>query len=361
MTKTDEPATPEEAGPWSRPIRDLGLSIAGSALEPILARFDDELDRAGLRRVRPRFYLSTEWGVPFGTVAIAIPFYLSRPELTALHADRHGHVEGAGPADILRYLRHEMGHVVNYAYRLHDQPEWIELFGTIEAPYPEEYQPEPFSRRFVRHLPGWYAQKHPDEDWSETFAVWMTPGRDWRADYLEWPDALAKLQYCDRTLAALADRDPLVSDDELDEDVGELDYSVDAFYRDLSPGGEPFPPVLDDALRALFEDPGAPEVEPADAPRQPASALIRRFERDLIASVFHWTGHFPERTRPLLRYLADRADDLEQVYPEPLEARSLVGLTALVTTLALNHLRRGTYTPETRPHSSRTDRPDHPA
>ena len=31
----------------------------------------------------------------------------------------------------------------------------------------------------VWHLPGWYAQKHPDEDWAETFAVWLTPGRDW--------------------------------------------------------------------------------------------------------------------------------------------------------------------------------------
>ena len=54
--------------------------------------------------------------------------------------------------------------------------EWVEHFGSITQPYLEEYRPEPFSRRFVRHLPGWYAQKHPDEDWAETFAVWMTPG-----------------------------------------------------------------------------------------------------------------------------------------------------------------------------------------
>ena len=342
---TDDPAMPEEAGPWSGPIRDLGLAIAGSALEPILAEFEAELDRVDLRKVRPRFYLSTEWGVPFGTRAIAIPFYLARTDLIDLHADRHGHVEGAGRRDVLRYLRHEMGHVVNYAYRLHDDPEWADLFGPIDRPYPEEYRPEPFSRRFVRHLPGWYAQKHPDEDWSETFAVWMTPGRDWRSDYQEWPDALAKLQYCDRTLAALADRDPIVTADELDEDVGELTYSVDAFYRDLAPGGEPFPPVLDDALRALFEDPGAPEVAPAEAPRLPASALIRRLERDLMAAVFQWTGHFPERTRPLLRYLADRAESLGQLYPAPHEARAIVGLTALVTTLALNHNRGGSYAP----------------
>ena len=104
----------------------------------------------------------------------------------------------------------------------------------MSEPYREEYRPEPFSRRFVRHLPGWYAQKHPDEDWAETFAVWMTPGLDWRAEYADWPVALAKLQYCDRTMAELADRDPVVTADDLDEDVGELDYSVDDHYRSLS-------------------------------------------------------------------------------------------------------------------------------
>ncbi len=130
--------------------------------------------------------------MPFGTVAIAIPFYLARPDLVDLHAERTGHVEGLGRRDLLRYLRHEMGHVVNYAYRLYEREDWVELFGPMTRPYREEYRPEPFSRRYVRHLPGWYAQKHPDEDWAETFAVWLTPGRDWRAEYSGWPEALGE-------------------------------------------------------------------------------------------------------------------------------------------------------------------------
>ena len=157
-----------EAKPDAASICDLGLTIAGTPLEPVLAEFERELDRAGVRRVRPHFYLSTEWGVPFGTISIAIPFYLARVDLTDLHADRAGLVEGTSPADILRYLRHEMGHVVNYAYELYDREDWVKQFGSINQPYEEEYRPEPFSRRFVRHLPGWYAQKHPDEDWAET-------------------------------------------------------------------------------------------------------------------------------------------------------------------------------------------------
>ena len=65
------------------PIRDLGLRIEGTELEPILREFEGELATVGVR-IRPRFYLSTEWGVPFGTVAMALPFYLARPGMGSL-------------------------------------------------------------------------------------------------------------------------------------------------------------------------------------------------------------------------------------------------------------------------------------
>ena len=331
-----------ESAPGHTPIRDLGLTIEGSALEAILREFLGELDRVGIRKVRPRFYLSTEWGVPDGTVALAIPFYLARPDLTAVHLDRAGHVEGIGRGDILRYLRHEMGHVVNYAYRLSDDPEWVGQFGPIDQPYEESYRPEPFSRRFVRHLPGWYAQKHPDEDWSETFAVWMTPGLDWHAEYAEWPVALAKLQYCDRTMARLAEAEPLVTADDLDEDVGELGYSLDHFYGASPDAACPFSPDLDGPLRATFEGLGdlAPGVE-----HSLASALIRRVEADLCREVYQWTGHFPEHTRHLLRHLAARADALTLLHARDHEARATIALSCLVTALALNHVRDGHYLP----------------
>src|SRR3954468_12454638 len=154
VAMSSEPLRFHESNLWSTPIRDLGLTIRGTLLEPVLEEFRGELRRIGLTRVRPRFSLSTEWGVPFETVAIAIPFYLARPDLTALHAERVGHVEGFDRADLLRYLRHEMGHVVNYAYRLYDQEEWVKQFAPTPQPSFEEYRPEPFSRRYVRHLPG---------------------------------------------------------------------------------------------------------------------------------------------------------------------------------------------------------------
>ena len=343
MTNKQNPEF-REFDPGSTSIRDLGLDLESSALGPILDEVREELRQVGIVRVNPRFYLSTEWGVPEGTVAVAIPFYLARPDLVRLQGERQGFVEGVGRQDILRYLRHEIGHVINYAYRLFDSPEWVEMFGRMDEPYHDEYQPEPFSRKFVRHLPGWYAQKHPDEDWAETFAVWMTPGLDWRADYQQWPVALAKLQYCDRTIASLADREPEVTDDELDEDVGELEYSVDQHYLNQEFAGDrDEAPDIDGALRSIFEDLGHPEVSPADSPRLPASSLIGRIERDLTSDVFRWTGAFPERVRPLIRHLAQRADSLEQVYPVDREIQAIVALTTLVTAMAMNRATRGNF------------------
>jgi hypothetical protein len=331
-------ATFHEANLSATPIRDLHLTIAGSPLEPILAEFERELNRAGVRKVRPHFYLSTEWGVPWGTVSIAIPFYLARRDLTDLHAERSGFVEGADRADILRYLRHEMGHVVNYAYQLYEQQEWVKHFGSISQPYVEEYRPTQFSRRYVRHLPGWYAQKHPDEDWAETFAVWMTPRLDWRSEYTGWPTALAKLEYCDQTMRALADRDPLVTATEADEDVGELPMSLEEYYGSAPPAEE-VPPGLDGALRTIFEEPDESNGQAG----RPAAALVRRLERPLMANVYRWTGHFPERTRALLRHLAKRAEELGLTYPEGHESDVSLALTTFVTALAMNHVYRGKY------------------
>jgi hypothetical protein len=333
------------------PIRDLRLAIDGTPLAPLVAQATRELEMAGVRRLTPRFYLSTEWGVPFGTIAVAIPFYLARPDLTRLHAERTSHVEGESRADILRYLRHELGHAVGYAYRLYERADWVECFGPITRPYVEEYRPSPFSRNHVRHLPGWYAQKHPDEDWAETFAVRITPGRDWRAEYAPWPRALAKLELCDRLLTEIGDRDPEVTAVDLDEDVADLDYSVDHFYREGGEGREGSGevregavelPGLDGALRATFEDLRARDDDHQSA-MKPAGALIRALEKELVAAVFKWTGHFPERTRRLVRHLAARADALAETYPAAHEQAATTSIVTFVTALAMSHVHRGTY------------------
>jgi hypothetical protein len=331
---------------WSTPIRDLGLKIEETPLEPVIAEVRRELEAAGLRQLKPHFFLTTEWVVLDDTIAVGIPFYLARRDLTALHAEHDGHLEGVGRAALLRYLRHELGHVVNYAYQLYNREDWVKLFGSMTQPYVEEYRPEPFSRRFVLHLPGWYAQKHPDEDWSETFAVWMTPGSDWRAAYAAWPMALAKLEYCDRLMRQLGDQEPVVTALDLEDEVGNLTYSIAEHYKNQAfPVEEDYPPGLDGALRTIFEGLGEADETPTQAERLPAADLIRKWQRHLMADVYRWTGHFPERTRALLGHLADRSRELRLVFPADRESQAVLALATLVTALAMNHVHRGSYLP----------------
>jgi hypothetical protein len=193
-------------------------------------------------------------------------------------------------------------------------------------------------------LPGWYAQKHPDEDWAETLAVWMTPKKDWRKTYRAWPTALAKLEYCDRLLATLRDKPPLEVAQERDQEVGELVISLQEYYSKLDQSQDALPPGLEGALTAMFEDLGAPESESTVA-RKPAAALLKSMERELVSNVYLWTGHLPERTRALVRHLATRAEELQQVYPADQEATLMVAITTFVTALAMNHVHRGTYMP----------------
>ena len=76
--------------------------------------------------------------------------------------------------------------------------------------------------------------------------------------------------------------------------------------------------------------------------------LTDRVGRDNIVVVLtadHGVTSFPERTRALLRHLADRAGALQLVYPADREAQALLALSTLVTALAMNHVHHGSYLP----------------
>ena len=158
---------------------------------------------------------------------LGIPFYLADPKLRtiekavdALESERQ----------IMMYMRHEAGHVFNYAYRLYTTPQWRELFGSFFRPYRDEYRPVPFSKKYVRHIEGWYAQKHPDEDFAETFAVWLTPRSPWRRQYKGWP-AMKKLRYVERMAKTLATVEPIVKTGEVDITPDDIGVTVEQFYE----------------------------------------------------------------------------------------------------------------------------------
>ena len=156
---------------------------------------------------------------------------------------------------IMMYMRHEAGHAFNYAYALYKTEEWRNLFGPFRRPYRDNYKPVPFSRQFVRHMEGWYAQKHPDEDFAETFAVWLTPRSNWRKRYKGW-GAMKKLLYMDRIGRKLGDVDPVVAHGDTDITVDEMDVTVGEFYQraldqQVSPGELPLDTDLQRHLQRI--------------------------------------------------------------------------------------------------------------
>jgi len=210
-------------------ICDLGLELKGTPLEAPIGRLYNELAARNLR-VKPHCWLSEEWFSPDAIPGIAIPFYLAHPRLKRLERSQILEVEGGTNAECLRLLRHESGHALQHAFRLHRRKKWRELFGSSTEPYPDYYRPNPGSRRYVVHLPHWYAQSHPDEDFAETFAVWLTPGSRWRRKYMGWP-ALQKLRYVDQLMHELAGQSPPVRSRAKPDPVHRIKTTLGDHYR----------------------------------------------------------------------------------------------------------------------------------
>ncbi len=238
------------------------------------------------------------------------------------------------------YLRHEAGHAFNYAYELYDAPEWIELFGPFDRPYVESYAPVPFSRRYVRHIAGWYAQKHPDEDFAETFAVWLTPRSNWRRKYAGWP-ALRKLEYVDRMARELARVEPkrALSRALAELPVDQMTERLEEFYRRTVPDEAPnIADLVPDAELEDIFDPG-----PARDGFSPAGALFSAHGKALVDKIAYWTGIRRSLAKKLVEQMARRARELDLQVAAGRETQQLIEATVLATTLAMNYLQRGKF------------------
>jgi len=193
----------------------------------------------------------------------------------------------------------------------------------------------PFSAKFVRHIPGWYAEKHPDDDFAETFAVWLTPGSDWRKQYAGTP-ALAKLRYVDKMVRQYGRKPPVVSDAKLDKPVQELTMTLDRWYesgRDTDHISLNLHRTLNNDLRRLF---------PAEQ-GQPAADVLRADRKQLIREVHHWTDIDRELLRDLIDELQERVQFLElNIKPEQ-TATHMVSVSVFITTLVMNYLYRGRF------------------
>jgi hypothetical protein len=264
-------------------ICDLPIRIKGSFIEPNIRRLYSELNDRGIR-FKPHVWLSAEWFTPDGVPGFAIPFYLSHPRLMKLERNQMKHVEGGNDVECMRILRHEAGHAIDNAYRLHFKRRWLRTFGSFAQRYPAHYKPKPNSRRFVLNLEAWYAQAHPAEDFAETFAVWLQPRSNWRRRYRGWA-AMRKLEYVDELLDEIAGSRPRNKLRRKIETLPEIRITLREHYeRKRRKYALEWPAYLDNDLKRIFSQ------EPRHRQRETAASFLRRMRREVEPLVAEATG-----------------------------------------------------------------------
>ncbi|OFW39973.1 MAG: hypothetical protein A3J29_19835 [Acidobacteria bacterium RIFCSPLOWO2_12_FULL_67_14b] len=316
-------------------LADLPIHLEGTVVESRIGQLRSELEARGLK-FPLHFYLSDEWFTPDGRAAMAVPFYLAHPRLERLEKSQMLAVEGGEHDWCMRILRHEAGHVIDNAYKLRLRRQRRQVFGSSAQPYPEFYTPRPYSKSFVMHLDPWYAQSHPDEDFAETFAVWLTPEAQWKPRYAGWP-AIKKLEYMDALMKSLVGKRPLLDDiDEVDP-LPRLNRTLRYHYRrKRRHHGVDHPAFYDRDLRRLFSD--APE----HAGHLTAAQFLARIRRPVRKVVADWTGIYQYTIDKVLEDIIVRCRELRLRLAVP-EDQALQEFTVLLTVQVMNYLHSGRH------------------
>ncbi len=310
-------------------IRDFNLSIHESPLEPFIKNLYNELDAKGIT-FHPPCYLADEWLCPEGEPIIGIPFCLAHPRLRHIEQKMMLEVEGGTDASCMRLLRHETGHALNYAFKLYNKTRWRDLFGPFSSKYSNSYYSQPYSKRFVIHLENNYAQAHPDEDFAETFAVWLMPNFCWERKYSGWP-AIKKLRYVDSLMKKISNEAPkIICQQQPPWSASRMTSTLEAYYeRKRKVLGEEFKGFYDTNLMKLFS-------RQHDTPSsERASRILRRHRRVLLNHITKWTGHRKYDVYELINKLISRCEALELYGKE----EDIIGAATLITAIAGNKLR----------------------
>ena len=316
-------------------LADLPLTLEGTVMQSRIAELRAELERAELR-FPIHFYISDEWFTPDGTATMAIPFYLVHHRLEKLERAQMLEVEGGDHQWCMRILRHEAGHVIDNVFKLRLRRQRRELFGGSAVPYPEFYSPRPYSKSFVQHIDPWYAQSHPDEDFAETFAVWLTPDSNWKVRYRGWP-ALAKLEYMDELMRSLRNGKPLVENFEEVDPLRRLRHTLRRHYRrKRRHHGVEHPKFYDRDLRRLFSD--APEY----ANHMTAAQFLGKIRRPVTRVVASWTGIYQYTIDKVLEDMITRCRELKLRLAVP-EDQARYEFTVLLTVQTMNYLHSGRH------------------
>jgi hypothetical protein len=226
----------------SRKILSLQLCNLGIKLKENkiicnnIKKLTTELEKKGLKHFNPKYYIGDEWFSPSESISISIPFFLCHPKLRKLEKQKVGFVEGDSSKWFMQLLRHETGHCIDYAYQLSKSQEWKKKFGNPNKKYSVDTYPfDITSKDFVINLEDHYAQSHPEEDFAETFAVWLQYDKaTWKSIYKTWPKALSKLNYIDKKCNEIKNLAPIYTTTSQLANINRLRITLKTYYNTKS-------------------------------------------------------------------------------------------------------------------------------
>ncbi len=329
------------------PINRLGLRMKGTLIEEAIRRVKEDIARVGITQLNPTFYISNGYGCVEGTTNIAVGVYDCGELLRELNREFRGFWHD--PADILQILRHEVGHAFCYAYKLYRSKEFRHLFnvkGHFFNTYPENtsQRPNPWSPDYVNPVGDYYAQKHPDEDFAETFSVWLTPDIDWRVQFSAKHRVLKKLSYIERIVAEYGRQETALtngSSNGFHLPYEDMSMSVSQFlgakvsqvkaYRRRANG------YVDTDLRELFQ--GPPRILPLKRFRREyrlVSRFLRSYKRLLVNRVSFWVNVDDTVVSDLVDKMIIRARANDRYIKIAEMEKKLIEVTTYLTVLCRN-------------------------
>ena len=228
------------------------------------------------------------------------------------------------------------GHAIDNAYQLRRRPTRRRLFGHPGIEYPEYYTPKPYSKSFVQHLDHWYAQSHPDEDFAETFAVWLDPQSMWATRYAGWP-AQRKLEYLDRLMRRIASTRPRVKSKRQVDPLSRLRKTLAEHYRKKREHyGLDHPDFYESDLRNLFSDASEYAKNPS------AARFVSKIRKEVRSTVASFTDSYQYTIDQLLGKVIDRCRELNLRLTDT-EETTKIDFMIFLTVQTMNYLHSGRH------------------
>jgi hypothetical protein len=318
-------------------FKDILLDIKGTEIESYINLLHSELESKGLI-FRPHIFFGDEWFSPEGMNAISVPFYLANSRLKHLEKSLMLEVEGDTSEWFMKLLRHEAGHCFDHTYRFSKRKKWREVFGSPNVEYqPETYRPQPYSKSYVKHLDRWYAQAHPDEDFAETFAVWLNPSIDWKKDYAKWPVALKKLNFLDSLAQESVKLKMLDEKGRIPSQVSQMSSSLEKYYqRRKREYADHYPDFYDSDLKLIFN--GDTELK-----REFSASRFMTKHRKAIVTTVAWTTNEKKFTiDSLVKRLRSRCEKLDLKLGKS-DTQTTMEVASFLTSLVKNYLFTGKF------------------